>query len=195
MTIPSYEFTLDIRGVRNRVLEIVAIDAAGNNASAIHIFPYDVTCNSLYPCSIFHLQYALIVYWNANQTETPISNGETREVNVTVESMVTRGAMGKFLLRLLEGSSFIIHLSIENTPEWCEPWFTLENLSATVHSDEVDISETSLWIHVMEDAPGNYSEGWVKCRAWIESLTGPFHFFTLIHSFEQDFTVTFVNAP
>jgi hypothetical protein len=194
-TTAPYDFIVDIRMVRNCVVEFVVYDAAGNNGSAVHIFPYAVSCVCSYPRGIFHLQYVLTTCWDANQTYAPISNGETREVNITVQSMVTRGAFGKILLRLLEGSPYNIHLSVTDTPEWCEPYFTLENLTATVHSDEIEISETSLCIHVLEDAPGNYSEGWVKCRAWVESMTGPFRFFALIHGFKQNFTVSFVNAP
>jgi len=144
---------------------------------------------------IFHLQFALTISWQGNATHTPISNGETRQVNITIGYTVTRGAFGKFLLRLLEGRSFTIRLSIEDTPEWCEPWFTQENFTGVVQLDENEHTTTSLFIHVNDDAPNDYSQGWVKAHAWIEDLKGPFRIFTLILGYEKQFTISFVNGP
>jgi hypothetical protein len=189
-------FEYSWEGSGNHTIRAIAYDYAGFNASSSMTISYeqeDMHQRIPHRRSLFHLQYVLTVSWNGTQTDTPISNGETRMVNVTVQSTVVRGAYGRFLLWLLEGTPYRIHLSVEDTPEWCESWFSPENLSAEFHGSETEVSETSLGIHVSADAPGNYSMGWVFCRASIESLTGPFHVFTLISGFEQNFTITFYN--
>jgi hypothetical protein len=146
-----------------------------------------------HPRSIFHLQYVFTISWSENQTDIPISNGETREVNITITYSVLYGAYQKFLLRLLEGRSFTIHISSVNTPNWCESWFSPDNLSGLVQTDESEDESTSLFIHVNDDAPGNYSLGWVMACASVESMKGPFHILTFIHGFEQNFTIPFTN--
>ncbi len=148
-----------------------------------------------HPQGIFHLQFVLFVSWG-NETQTPISPGETREVNLTVGYVVTHGAYWwRLLLRLLDGSSFPIRLAIENKSDWCEIWFTPENLTGIIQYNEWGYTHTSLFIHVHDDAPGNFTMGWIKVRASVGSMKGPFQIITLIDSFEQHLTITFVTAP
>jgi len=63
---------------------------------------------------IFNLMFVMTVSWSANETSKPISPGETREVNITITYLVTRGIYGRLLLQLLKGKSFPLQLSIEN---------------------------------------------------------------------------------
>jgi hypothetical protein len=67
---------------------------------------------------IFNLMFVMNIWWG-NETQTPISPGETREVNLTVNYVVTHGAYRwRLLLHLLDGSSFPIRLAIENKSDW-----------------------------------------------------------------------------
>jgi hypothetical protein len=124
-----------------------------------------------------------------------MSPGETREVNLTISSMVTRGAFGKLLLRLLDGGLYILHLSIEDSPDWCTAWVAQENLTGVIKNDESYVHNTLLYIHLSDDAPGNYSMGWVKINGTINDKKGPFNIFTLVHSFTQEATLPFVTSP
>ncbi len=178
-TSEPFELTLSLKNVMNSVLKIIVYDNAGNVSPGLF--------------GLFHLQYSLTVAWNGSQINTPISNGETRTVNMSVSSTVNKGLFGRYLLRLLEGTPYTIHLSVIETPDWCDPWFTAENLTAVIHPGEIETSEAVLCIHVQDDAPRNYTMGWVDMRASVEPLIGPFHLFTLIHGFEQNFTITFIN--
>ena len=147
-----------------------------------------------HPQGIFHLQFVLTVSWG-NETQTPISPGETREVNMTIYYCVTRGVYGGLLLQLLKGKSFPIQLSIEDKPDWCEAWMLPENMTGVIAPDEVGVQYSSLFIHLNDDAPTNYTLGWVKMRCVAEDKKGPFNILTLIHSFEQSFTIAFVPGP
>jgi hypothetical protein len=107
----------------------------------------------------FNLQFVMIVSWNGSQSEEPISPGETREVNLTVTYVVTHGLYGRLLVRLLEGKSFPLYFSIVNTSKNCTVWITPENMTGIIDPDEVGYQHSSLFIHVNEDSPGDYSLG------------------------------------
>jgi hypothetical protein len=140
----------------------------------------------------FNLQFTYIITWEANATQEPIMPGETREVNMTISYTVTRGALGRLLLQLLEGKSFPIQLSIEDKPDWCEAWMLPEDMTGVIPSDEIGVQYSSLFIHVSDDAPSNYTNGYVKMCGTIESMKGPFNILTLIQGYENDFTILFV---
>ncbi len=149
-----------------------------------------------HPQSIFHLQFALFISWDLNQTTTPFSPGETREINVTVQYIVAHGAYWwRLFFHFLDGKTFPIHLSIDNKSDWCDAWFTPENLSGVIQSDEVGITHSFLSIHVSDDAPTNFTLGWIKTRAIADNMKGPFNIITLIQSDEQPFTLTFLYGP
>ncbi len=194
VTVPPFEFELSIGLFGEHTVGVIVYDAAGNSAEASHTFPYDYLYSFPHQKSIFHLQYVLTVSWDDTPIRTPLLNGETRKINFTLKYGVTRGAYGKFLLRLLEGRPFTIHLSVENTPDWCDAWFTLVNVSGIVLYDDEVHANTSLSIHVYDDAPGNDTQGWVMASASVECMKGPFHLLTLIHGFKQDFTIAFLNG-
>jgi hypothetical protein len=144
---------------------------------------------------LFHLQFVSTISWSGSDLQEPISPGETREVNLTITSIVTRGAYGKILLHILEGATYIIQLSIVDEPDWCTAWTSQENLIGVIVPDEVTIQKTQLYIHLSDDAPSNYTLGWVKIRCNIENMKGPLKFITLIGGFEQNCTLTFVPGP
>jgi hypothetical protein len=145
--------------------------------------------------SLFNLQFVLTISWSGSDLQQPISPGETRAVNLTITSCVTRGAYGKILLRILEGGTYIMHLSVEDTPEWCIAWTLQENFTGVIDSNEITCHNTLIYIHLSDDAPGNYSLGWVKIRSTINDKKGPFNIITLIHGFEQNATLTFITGP
>jgi hypothetical protein len=141
----------------------------------------------------FNLQFVLTISWG-NETSTPISPGETRDVNLTITYTVTRGVYGRLLLKLLEGKSFPIQLSIEDKPDWCEAWVAPPNMTGVI-PDEVGYLYPSLFIHLYDDAPSNYTLGWVKMHCVADDMKGPFNIITLIQSYEQQFTISFVTGP
>jgi len=140
----------------------------------------------------FNLQFTFIITWDVNEIQEPIMPGETREVNMTISYTVTRGALGRLLLQLLEGKSFPIQLSVEDKPDWCEAWMLPEDMTGVIPSDEIGVQYSSLFIHVSDDAPSNYTNGYVKMCGTIESMKGPFNILTLIQGYENDFTILFV---
>jgi len=142
----------------------------------------------------FNLQFVLTISWG-NETSTPISPGETREVNLTITYTVTRGLYGRLLLQLLKGKSFPIQLFIEDKLDWCEAWTFPENMTGVIAPGEVGIQYSSLFIHLNDDAPSNYTNGYIKIRCVAENMKGPFNIITLIHGYEQQFTITFVTGP
>ena len=144
---------------------------------------------------IIHLQFSTTVYWNTSRTSTPILPGETREVNITITYTVNRGAYGKLLLRLLEGRPFSIQLCIEERPDWCEAWFVPETLTGIVDSKEIKIQNSTLFIHLNEDAPTNHTIGELKNCCSIDDMKGPFKIFTLIDGFEQAFALPVMTGP
>jgi hypothetical protein len=147
-----------------------------------------------HPRCIFHLQFVLTISWG-NETQEPISPGETREVNLTISYVVSRGVYGRLLLQLLKGKSFPIQLFIGDKPDWCEAWTLPENITGVIAPDEVGVQYSSLFIHLDDDAPSNYTLGYVKIRCVAEDKKGPFNILTLIHGYEQQFTITFVPGP
>jgi len=147
------------------------------------------------PQGLFHLMFVINISWNASQLEEPITPGETREVNLTITYVVTYGLYGRLLLRLLEGKSFPLYLTILNTSKNCTVWITPENMTGFIDSDEVGYQQSSVFIHVNENASGNYSLGWVKIRGTIPDKKGPFNILTLIQGYENDFTLTFIFGP
>lgn len=147
-----------------------------------------------HPGCLFNLQFVTVVSWG-NETDEPIAPGETREVRLSISSMVTHGAYGRILLHLLEGSTYQIHLTVVEKPEWCTAWTFVENLTAVIIPDEITTQDTLLSIHPADDAPGNYTLGWVKLRCAINEKRGPFNVFTLVQGYENVFTLTFCTSP
>jgi hypothetical protein len=145
-----------------------------------------------HPGCFFNLQFVMTVSWSGNDTQEPISPGETREVNFTISSTVTRGAFGRWLLQLLEGRTFSIRLSILDKPDWCVTWIIPANITGTIQSDQITCYNSLLFIHLNDGAPSNYTLGWVKIRCIAEDKKGPFNIFTLVHGYENDFTISFI---
>lgn len=143
----------------------------------------------------FNLQFSLVVAWNGSQTETPILPGETREVNQTFTYTVNKGLLGNLLLQLLKGKSFLIQLSVEYKPDWCEAWYLPENMTGVVTPGEVGVQYSSLFIRLKENAPGNYTIGTIKIHGTIKDMKGPFHIITLIQGFKHDYQLNFQTGP
>lgn len=181
---------MKIRRIRNTCSVFLIIFVLLSSTSFVVAQPLKESRNGF-----FHLQFSLTISWNASQTEQPISPGETREVNINVHYTVNKGLLGGLLLRLLEGRSFSIQLSIEEKPDWCDAWLVPETMTGLVDSDEIGIQNSSLFIHLNEDAPTNYTIGVLEIRCFIENMKGPFKIFTLIQGFEQIFNIHFITGP
>lgn len=143
----------------------------------------------------FSLQFVLTISWPAIDLDQPISPGETREVHLTISSFVTHGVFGKILLRLLSGTTFLIQLMIAEKSEWCTVWFLQEYLTGFINPDEVFVQNTSLYIHLNNDAPTNYTLGIVKIQCKAFEKKGPSNVLTLIQGYENTFTLCFYSSP
>jgi hypothetical protein len=181
---------MKIRGIRNTCSVFLIIFVLLSSNSFVVAQPQKESRNRF-----IHLQFSTTVSWNNSQSSTPILPGETREVNITITYTVNRGAYGKLLLRLLEGRSFSIQLSIEEKPDWCEAWFVPVTLTGIVNPGEIGIQNSSLFIHLNEDAPTNYTIGVLEIRCFIENMKGPFKILTLIYGFEQICSLYFITSP
>jgi hypothetical protein len=179
------------RGVKNYfILGTIIVILLTNSSLAVA-----QSQNGYHPQGLFNLQFVLSITWNANDTYPPIHPGELRKINLTITYTVTRGVLGRMLLQLLRGRPFPIQLSIENKSEWCTPEISSENLTGIIIPDEIGIVVSILSIRLNEDAPGNYTLGFVKIHGTIEDKKGPLNLLTLIHGYEQDFTITFIPGP
>jgi len=179
----------------------------GVSICAIIVLISGITVSSGYPIaetqskniyhfqSIFHLQFSITICWNANQTETPILSGETREINLEIIYAINRGPYGRLILKLLEGKTFPIQLSLEDKPDWCDAMITSQNMTGFISPDETEIQYSSLLIHLKENAPGNYTIGTIKMRGTIKDMKGPFNILTLIDGFEQQVSLVFMTGP
>ena len=182
---------MKIRGIRNTCSVFLIIFVLLSSNSFVFAQPQKESPNA----GLIHLQFSITVAWNASQTSQPISPGETREVILDVAYTVNKGFLGGLLLRLLEGRSFPIQLSIEEKPDWCDAWLVPETMTGLVDSDEIGIQYSSLFIHLNEDAPTNYTIGVLEIRCFIENMKGPFKILTLIDGFEQIFNLHFITCP
>jgi hypothetical protein len=143
----------------------------------------------------FNLQFVMTISWGANETQTPIHPGEVRQVHLIVAHTVARGALGRMLLRLLEGRPFPIRLSIEDKPDWCTAHLSVENFIGVITPDEVQSINSVLFIQLSEDAPLNYTLGYVNLHGVIDDMKGPFNILTLIQGYESNVTLFFVTSP
>jgi hypothetical protein len=146
------------------------------------------------PQCLNNCQFVISIWWG-NDTYQPILPGETREVNLTIYYHVTRGLFGKIFLQLLKGGSFPIQLSVEDTPEWCAAWIDPTTITGIIDPGTGRNEPSRLFIHLNEDAPTNFTLGWVKIRGTIDDKKGPFNIMTLIHGCQNDFTLNFVTGP
>jgi hypothetical protein len=147
------------------------------------------------PQCVFNFQFVLDILWQGNQTQQPILPGETREVNLTIYYGITRGLFGKIFLQLLKGGSFPIQLSVEDTPEWCVAWIDPTTITGIIDPGQIQKEPSRLFIHLNEDAPTNFTLGWVEIRGSIDDKKGPFNIMTLIHGYQNDFTLHFITGP
>jgi len=182
---------MKIKGARNIFIVFLIIFALICSNSSVVAQPQKESPNA----DLFPLQFSITVSWNASQTSQPISPGETREVILDVAYTVNKGLLGGLLLSLLKGKSFSIQLSIEEKPDWCDAWFIPETMKGVVNPKEIEIQNSSLFIHLNEDAPTNHTIGELKSRCAIDDMKGPFKIFTLIQGFEQIFSLTFITGP
>ena len=93
----------------------------------------------------------MTIIWN--ETQTPIHPGEVSQVHLIVTYTVARGALGRMLLRFLEGRPFPLRLSIGDKPDWCTAQLTVENFIGVITPDEIQTVNSVLFIQLSEDAP------------------------------------------
>lgn len=149
--------------------------------------------NDYHKQGLFGLQFVMTISWNA--TITPIHPGEVRQVHLIATYTVARGALGRMLLRLLEGRPFPLRLSIGDKPDWCTAQLSVENFIGVITPDEIQIVNSVLFIQLSEDAPLNYTLGYVKLHGVIDDMKGPFNILTLIQGYETNVTLFFVTSP
>jgi hypothetical protein len=143
---------------------------------------------------LFGLQFVMNITWG-NETQTPIHPREVRQVHLIVSYTVTRGVLGRMLLRLLEGRSFPLRLSIGDKPDWCTAQLSVENFIGIIIPDEIQTVNSVLFIQLSDDAPLNYTLGYVQIHGVIDDIKGPFNILTLIHGYETNVTLFFVTSP
>lgn len=146
------------------------------------------------PQCLFHLQFVIIISWSANVTIKPIPPGEMRQIPVTVDYAIVHGLFGRILLRILQGTLFPIHISVEESPEWCEAWFSSEDAIGVIDPENFLTQIFWLNIYVSQDAPLN-TLGLVKCRCTIDNITGPFSKLTVVHGYQRVATLSFLTSP
>jgi len=149
--------------------------------------------NDYHKQGLFGLQFVITIAWN--ETQTPIHPGEVREVHLIITYTVTRGAYGRILLLLLEDRPFPLRLSIGDKSDWCTAQLSVENFIGVINPDEVQIVNSVLSIQLSEDAPLNYTLGYVRLHGVIDDMKGPFNIITRIHGYESNVTLSFVTSP
>jgi len=178
------------RVIRNGIILCIIIGILFTNISVTSAPPEQGRNKSC----LFNLQFIVCITWG-NETHTPIRPGETREVNLTITYYITRGIYGKMILQILKGKTFPIRLSIEDKSDNCTAWIIPENITGIIEPDETQMNVSHLFIHLNEDAPGDYSLGIVRIRGVIEDKKGPFNILTLIQGYENNFTISFISGP
>lgn len=149
--------------------------------------------NGYHPQGIFfNLQFFMKITLNENITSKPIPPGEMRQIPVTVYYAIVHGLFGRIILRILQGRLFPIHVSVEESPEWCEAWFSTEDAIGVIDPDSTRTQSFSLNIYVDQDAPPNIL-GIVKCRCTIDNITGPFNKFTVVNGYQSVATFAFTT--
>ena len=145
--------------------------------------------------SLFGLQFVMNITWDGNDTQTPIRPGEVRQVHLVVTYTVTRGAFGRMFFHFLDGRFFSLRLSIIDKSDWCTALLSVENFIGVITPDETQTTASMLYIQLSEDAPLNYTLGYVKLRGVIDNMQGPFNKVILIQGYEANFTVPFITSP
>lgn len=178
------------RVMRNRIVLYTVIIILLTNISVASARPEQGNIKR----GLFNLQFVMNIIWG-NETQTPIHPGEVRQVHLNVIYTVTRGAYGRILLLLLEDRPFPLRLSIGDKPDWCTAQLSVENFIGVINPDEVQIVNSVLSIQLSEDAPLNYTLGYVRLHGVIDDMKGPFNILTLIHGYESNVTLSFVTSP
>jgi len=133
---------------------------------------------------IFNLQSVLNVTWG-NETQQPVvPRGELRELTLLITHTVTRGAIGRGMLLLYQGSPITIDIAIIETPSWCTANLAQGTLSVTVQPDKITPVQTKLSLQVADNAPA-YGLGYVKIEATARKAG-------LIAGYTQNFTLSFI---
>ena len=149
--------------------------------------------NSYDKQGLFGLQFVMTISWT--ETQTPIHPGEVRQVHLIITHTVVRGTLGRILLRLLEGRPFPLRLSIGDKPNWCTAQLSVDNFIGKISPDEIQIVNTVLFIQLSENAPLNYTLGYVKIHGFIDDMKGPFNILTFIQGYESNTILFFVTSP
>jgi hypothetical protein len=149
--------------------------------------------NDYHKQGLFGLQFVMTISWS--ETQAPIHPRDVRQVHLIVTYSVVRGALGSMLLRLLEGRSISLRLSIVDKPDWCTAQLSVENFIGVIRLDEIQEVNSVLFIQISEDAPLNFTLGYVKLHGVIDNMQRPFNRLTLIQGYETNVTLLFVTSP
>jgi hypothetical protein len=143
---------------------------------------------------LINLQFVMFIHWQGNDTNEPIHPGELRIVHINITYLETQGFFGGILLRLLQGKTFPMRLSIVDKPEWCTAQIIPENFTGIIEPEKQNVN-TFLSIRLNDDAPLNHTLGQIKFTGVIDDMKGPFNILTLVHGYENTCTIAFVTSP
>jgi len=135
---------------------------------------------------LFKLQSVINVSWG-NETQKPIvPRGNLVQLDIDITHTVTRGALGKYLLLLYQGTQIIINLEITNKSSWAITTLSQNSLTTTIKPDEITTVVAKLSIQAAENAPA-FEAGYVTIKATVQPIA-------LIKGFEKEFTLNFVAS-
>jgi len=144
------------------------------------------------PENFFGLQSNIEITWNASQTEEPIiPRGESRSIALETSFGITLGTLGRLIYMLMRGKQAILHVTINDIPEWSSATLSQETLTATISDiNNKQTLHTILTVAVDENAPA-FEIFPVTIQITVEPIHGWFGFITLLHGTTQVVNVTF----
>jgi hypothetical protein len=142
----------------------------------------------------FGLQSNIIVSWGGNETQEPLDPlGTPRLITLDVSYMVLKGLFGQILLFYYSVTKQGINMTIEiiDKPDYCTANISNSYLWFPIIG-EFSVQQTNLTVSVNGYAPA-FEVFWVKIKASVDTVSGPFGFLPLINGYEQTFTLGFVT--
>ncbi|MCX6662469.1 MAG: hypothetical protein NTY91_07975 [Euryarchaeota archaeon] len=142
---------------------------------------------------VFGLQSNIVVSWSANQTQEPlVPLGPPQLITLDVSHNVYRGNLGRLILLYCSLTKQIVNMSIEiiDKPDYCSVTLSPSYLRFPISETPVE-QHTNLTVAVNDHAPAYYT-CFVKIKASVGAMFGPFGALPFVHGFEQNFCLTFI---
>jgi len=143
--------------------------------------------------NIFKIQSVVNIVYSGYETRDPISPGETVTIPLTISYRVTRGILGKNILDLMElkNKKAIVSLEIVEESKWCKCTLDTDKISMQLSENE-QYEKVDLSIFVKEYAP-NVRLGFIKIKANVNTIPGPFGLYPIVESYSKFFTINFLS--